>query len=580
MNAHERRAEAVRLLIVADSTATAARLAARFAGAGRDVMHQCVGNAQDLKEALRGAEWSAVIFSMTGADCTAADVLQLLRQGGRHIPLLVEVAGEGLAASANGRGDGAAADRVREWTGGRRPDTGDGLPGARAAGAVSAPVNLVHLSDYDRVTGLPWHDLFMRQAAQQFATAGAGAHFAVCIIELAGWSRMPAVFGDALADEVLAQLARRLKAVAPQALVCRYAADKFALVCGGFASLQSVQVFAADIVDRLAEACDSNGLQLHLAAGMGVSVYPEDGTGVAQLMLRAETALHQCRQLLGRNGFLFYFKGMDANAAPERVLERALSDASAMPELFLLFQPIVDLDGGSVRAMEALVRWQHPEFGLLPPGRFVPLAGRRGVMGRLGEWVFAEACREARAWQAAGVTGFGVSVNVSASEFNHQDLPGSVLRALRASQLAPDLLTIEIAESVLMRDVDVTLNTLRILKKMGVRIAIDDFGTGHSSLSYLKQYPIDVLKMDQSFVNGIDRDARDAVIAKAIIDLGHSLGLQVFAKGVDTPAQAAFLRAHGCDCAQGRFFGEPLPPAEVPACIAGRAGSGPRLIPR
>ena len=569
---------ALRMLIVEDSADDAALLVAQLARAGRNVAHRRVDTAAGMRDALREAEWDVVISDHVMPAFSSAEALQVLRQSGRSIPFIIYSGCISEQVIENARRDGVSSCIVKGRLGELMPAMEREL---RASGIDARPaaVNLVHLADYDRVTGLPGRDLFMRQAEQRLAGAGPEDRFAVCVIDLARFMRVNQTFGYEAADRVLAQIARRLKTGAPHSLVSRFAGDKFAIVCGGFATMHEVQGFAGRMIDMLTESCGHEGLQLHLASSMGISVFPEDGTALHELMLRAETALFHCKKLLGRNSFLFHFKGMDGDAGRELTLESELWDASALSELFLLYQPIIALDTGKVIAMEALARWQHPKFGLLPPNRFIPLADENGMMGRIGEWVLVEACRQAQAWHAAGCGSLGVSVNVSASQFNQQTLLGRVSRALHESRLAPDCLTIEITESVLMRDADAILDTLRVLKKMGVRIAIDDFGTGYSSLSYLKQYPVDVLKIDQSFISGIDRDERDAAITRAIIDLGRSLGLTVLAEGVETAAQAGCLRAYGCDCVQGFFFSKPILAADVPAFVAGRAVDNLRPAP-
>ncbi len=568
----------LRVLIVEDDADDAALLVAQLARTDRAVVHQRVDTAASMKVALREAEWDVVISDHVMPAFSSSEALQVLRQSGRSIPFIIYSGCISDQAIVAARRDGVSNCIVKGRLGELMPAMERELR-ARGRDAEPAAVNLVHLADYDRVTGFPARDLFMRHAEQRLAAARPDEHFAVCFIDLARFMRVNQTFGYETADRVLAQIARRLKSGAPDGLVSRLAGDKFAVVCGGFTTMYEVQGFAERVIDMLGESCGHEGLQLHLASSMGVSVFPEDGTGLDELMLHAETALFQCKKLLGRNGFLFYFKGMDGDAGKELVLESALWDASALSELFLLYQPVMALDSGRVIAMEALARWQHPNFGLLPPNRFIPLADENGLIGRIGEWVLIEACRQAQAWHAAGCESLGVSVNVSASQFNQRALPGRVSRALRESHLAPNFLMLEITESVLMHDTDATLNTLQILKKMGLRIAIDDFGTGYSSMSYLKQYPVDVLKIDQSFVSGIGRDARDVAIIRAIIDLGRSLGLTVLAEGVETAAQAGFLRAYGCDCVQGFFFSTPIPAADVPAFVAGRVVDNLRSPP-
>ena len=565
--ADPRAAPALRVLIVEDNEDDAALLVAQLVGAGRSISHRRVDSAARMRDALLAAEWDIVISDHVMPGFSSSAALQVLRQSGRNIPFIIYSGCISDQVIAEARRDGVhnciAKGKVGELVPALERALGAGEPAPDA-------LNLVRLADYDRVTGLPARDLFMRQAAQRLAAAAADEHVAVCFIDLARFMRVNQTFGYEAADRVLAQIARRLRAGIGDGLVSRMGGDRFALVCGGFRSMEEVQAFAERTIDMLAESCMHGGLQLHLASSMGVSVWPEDGNTLDELMLHAETAMFQCKRLLGRNGFIFYFKGMDEDAGRSLALESALWDAGMHAELFLLYQPVIALDSGRVVGMEALARWQHPELGLLPPERFVPLADESGMMGRVGEWVLREACRQATAWHGAGRGGLGVSVNISASQFRQPSLLGRLSRILRDSGIDPRCLCLEITESVLMHDAQAALDTLRVLKQMGVRIALDDFGTGYSSLSYLRQYPVDVLKIDQSFIRGVAGDARDAAITRAIIELGRSLGMSVLAEGVETAAQAAFLREHDCDSAQGFFFSAPIAADDVPGFVACR----------
>lgn len=564
----------LRALIVEDSEDDAALLVAQLTRAGRNVVHRRVATAARMKDALLEADWDVVISDHVMPGFSSSEALQVLRQSGRNIPFIIYSGCISEQVVAAAHRDGVNNCIIKGHVGELVPAMEREMQ-ARELRPVAG--NLLHLADYDRVTGLPARDLFMRQAEQCIAAARADERIVVCFIDLARFMRVNQTFGYEAADRILAQIARRLRGVAGDGLVSRLTGDKFALVCGGFSGVQEVQEFADRTINMLAESCSHEGLQLHLASSMGVSVYPDDAQVLDELMLHAETAMFQCKKLLGRNGFLFYFRDMDIDAGRELVLESGLWDAVSLSELFLQYQPVISLDTGQVVAVEALARWQHPKFGLLLPEQFVPLADENGLMGRIGGWVLTEACRQLKAWHLAGHRGLGISVNVSASQFRQPALLGRVSRMLREAALDPHCLTLEITESVLMSDADATLNSLRALKRMGLRVAIDDFGTGYSSLSYLKQYPVDMLKIDRSFIRGITHDARDAAITRAIIDLGHSLGLTVLAEGAETAAQAAFLREHGCAWVQGFFFSPPLAAADVPAFIASRAvdNSGP-----
>jgi len=558
----------LRVLIVEDSEDDAVLLAAQLARAGRRIIHQRVDTATAMKDALLAAEWDIVISDhvMPGFGSSAA--LQVLHQSGRNIPFIIYSGCISDQAAEAARRDGAQGCITKGHFGELVPAMEQALCGAGVAGGGK----LLQLAEYDRLTGLPGRALFMRRAARRLASVRSGEHVAVCFIDFARLARVNQTLGDMATDRVLAQIARRLRAGAMETLVSRLDGDRFVLVRGGFSTLQAVQAFAQQTIDMLAECSAHGGLRLQLASSMGVSVAPEDGSVLDELMRHAETAMFHCRQLLGRNGFLFYFKGMEEDAGRSAVLGGATG-----AQLHLAYQPVIALDSGAVVAMAALARWQHPELGLISPERLAVLVDDPGATGRAGEWVLREACRHAAAWHAAGCAGLGVSVNISASRFRQPALPARLSRILGESRIDPGCVMLEVAESVLMRDAEAALHTLQVLKRTGVRIAIDGFGIGCSSLGYLKRYPVDVLKIDRSFVAGIAGDARDAAITRAIIDIGRSLGLSVLAEGVETGAQAACLREHGCSSAQGFFFSAPIAAADVPGFVACRPvdNSGP-----
>lgn len=573
------RSAALRVLIVEDSADDADLLAAQLTRAGQPVTHRRVDNAAAMKDALFESDWDIVISDHSMPVFSSSGALQVLRQSGRDIPFIIYsgcISEQVLAAAhSDGVGNCIAKGHLDELVPAMEREL---LAHGRGRRHVAA--NLVHLADYDRTTGLPGRALFMRQAGRRLEEADTDEHVAVCFIDIARFMRVNQTLGYETADRVLAQIGRRLRAGSPEGLVTRYAGDKFVVVCGGFTSVRQVQALAERLGGMLAESCSHEGLQLHLASSMGISVFPDDGLTLRELMLHAETAMFQCKRLLGCNGFLFYFRGMDGHTGRHLALESALWNQRTVAEFFLLYQPIIALDTGKVVAVEALMRWRHPQLGVLLPESFIPLADENGLMGRIGEWVLAEACRQLRAWRDQDGAVIRVSVNVSASQFNQHAFLERVSGVLRESQIAPGLLTLEITESVLMRDSEASLLTLRALKDMGLRIAIDDFGAGYSSFGYLRRYPVDVLKIDSSFIGGIAGDARDAAITRAIIELGRSLGLRVVAEGVETAGQAACLSAYGCEYAQGLFYSKPIPAEDIPASIQSRAVDNFRSDPR
>jgi diguanylate cyclase (GGDEF)-like protein len=561
----------LRVLIVEDREEDAVLLAAQLARAGCRITHQRVDTAAAMKDALLAAEWDIVISDHVMPGFSSSSALQVLHQSGRNIPLIIYSGCISDQAAEEARRDGAQNCITKGHFGELVPALEQAL-GSTGVAVGPGDGNLLRLAEYDRVTGLPGRALFMRRAARHLASIRDGEHVAFCFIDFARLGRVNQTLGDAATDQVLAQIARRLRAGTKETLVSRLEGDRFVLVRGGFSTLQAVQVFAQQTIDMLAECSAHGGVQLQLASSMGVSVAPEDGSVPDELMRHAETAMFHCRQLLGRNGFLFYFRGMEEDSG-----RSAMLGSTTRAQLQLAYQPVIALDSGAVVAMAALARWQHPELGLISPERLAALVDDPGATGRAGEWVLREACRHAAAWHAAGNAGLAVLVNISASRFRQTSLPARLSRILGDARIDPRCVILEVAESALMRDAEAALHTLQVLKRTGVRIAIDDFGIGCSSLGYLKRYPVDVLKIDRSFVAGIASDARDAAIARAIIDIGRSLGLSVLAEGVETGEQAACLREYGCSSAQGFFFSAPIAAADVPGFVACRPvdNSGP-----
>jgi EAL domain-containing protein (putative c-di-GMP-specific phosphodiesterase class I) len=300
------------------------------------------------------------------------------------------------------------------------------------------------------------------------------------------------------------------------------------------------------------------GHEIVVSLSIGISLYPQDGADASALLKNADAAMYRAKDQ-GRNGYQYYSDEMTAAGLERLELESELCQALQRAELRVHYQPQVDLASGRVVGAEALVRWQHPTRGLVPPALFIPMAEDNGMIGQIGAWVLDTACADARAWQLAGLPPLRVAVNVSGRQIGNDHVVDKVAAALARSGLAPQFLEVEVTESVVMQDAARAISTLHALQAMGVTLAIDDFGTGYSSLSYLKHFPINKLKIDKSFVDGLEEAAGDAAIAVAIIAMAHSLGHTVIAEGVETEAQVEFLRAHGCDEIQGYFFSRPLP---------------------
>jgi len=322
---------------------------------------------------------------------------------------------------------------------------------------------------------------------------------------------------------------------------------------------------ATEVANRAIEACrlpwNLDGREFRVTTSIGIAMYPNDGEDAESLIQNADTAMYRAKEQ-GRDNYQLFTAAMNVAVVERLALETDLRRGLEREEFVLHYQPQVSIGTGEIVGMEALVRWQHPERGLVPPAEFLLVAEETGLIGPLDEWVLRTACAQNAAWQRAGHTPMPVAVNVSACQFQGGDLLDTVTQVLEETGMNPQYLQFEITEGAAMRDADSTITTLNQLRQMGIRIAIDDFGIGHSSLSYLSRFPIDVLKIDRSFVDDLSTDPNDAAIASTIIAMAKTLSLKVIAEGVETEDQLAFLKEQGCDEMQGFLFGEPVPAEE------------------
>ena len=325
---------------------------------------------------------------------------------------------------------------------------------------------------------------------------------------------------------------------------------------------------AEKVLELLRQPFAVDAQELFLTGSIGVALFPEDGGDAETLVKNADTAMYRAKEE-GKDTYRLYAPGMNALALRRLAMESALRRAQANGELRLHFQPVVEIGSGRIRAVEALLRWQHPALGLVPPEEFLPLAEVTGLMTGIGSWVLGTACQQLRRWHAGGHPGLGVAVNLSARQLQQPDLADQVLRALAEAGVPPGCLNLEVTETDAMSGPESARESLRRLKQAGVLVSVDDFGTGYSSLSYLRRLPIHTLKIDKSFIRDIQSDPDDAAIVTAIIALAHNLKLEVVAEGVETAEQLEFLRAHGCDLAQGFLLAAPLPAEECAGLGAG-----------
>ncbi|HAN55053.1 MAG TPA: diguanylate cyclase, partial [Betaproteobacteria bacterium] len=425
-----------------------------------------------------------------------------------------------------------------------------------------ARAQMAYLAQHDALTDLPNRILLNDRLAQAMALAHRhGKQLAVMFLDLDRFKHINDSLGHAVGDQLLQSVAKRLTAgVRSSDTVCRQGGDEFVILLADVEHAEDAALSAQKILAALTAPHRIDQLELHVTVSIGISIYPNDGQDVDTLIKSADTAMYHAKES-GRNNFQFFEPNMNALAVERHAIESGLRRALERQEFVLYYQPKIDLHSGMIVGVEALIRWQHPQRGLILPEQFVWIAEDCGLIIPIGIWVLGEACRQAQSWQDAGLPPMAVAVNISAIQFRHRDFLQHLTRILKDTGLAPHCLELELTESVLMHDASTTLAVLNGIKALGVRLAIDDFGTGYSSLSYLKHFQIDTLKIDQSFMRDITHasaDTADAAIITAVVSMGKSLNQRVIAEGVETREQLAFLQAHGCGEAQGYFFSRPV----------------------
>jgi len=426
-----------------------------------------------------------------------------------------------------------------------------------------AEARLVYLANYDTLTDLPNRTLLAERLNRAVEEAERNERLvAVLFIDLDRFKIINDTLGHDTGDELLKVVAARLSAaVRPGDTVSRYGGDEFVIVLANVAHIDDVTRVVDKVLGQLGPGIRVGGRELFVTPSVGITLYPLDDQKGEALLRNADTAMFVAKEM-GGNCYQFFTAELNERAQRRLALETSLRYALERNELVLHFQPQVDLKSGVITGAEALARWQHPEWGLVSPTEFIPLAEETGLILSIGEWVLAEACRQARLWHDAGHTALHIAVNLSGRQLTQPRLPEIVERTLAEHGGGKVRLELEITESLLMHDLEQTADTLRSLADLGVTISMDDFGTGYSSLSYLKRLPIDILKIDQSFVRDIITDPNDAAIVQAIIAMAHSLGIRVMAEGVETADQHAFLRRYLCDGMQGHYFSVPLTAGE------------------
>ncbi len=432
-----------------------------------------------------------------------------------------------------------------------------------------AEETIQHQSYHDALTGLPNRMLFNERLAIDLAHAHRrGEMLAVLFLDLDRFKTINDTLGHAVGDQLLQGVAGRLIShMEEDYTIARLGGDGFMILLPEVKHVDEVARTAQNILDAFKQPWMINGQELYVTTSIGIALYPADGNDVETLVRNADTAVYRAKEQ-GRNTYQLYTPAMNVKAFEQLVMENSLRRALDRKEFIIYYQPQVDIHTGKITGIESLIRWQHPDLGMILPSNFIPLAEETGLIVPIGEWVLRTACAQNKMWQKAGFEPVRVSVNIAARQFQQKEFVETLGRILEETQLPPQYLEIEITESIAMENADSTLIVLRALHKKGVQISIDDFGTGYSSLSYLKKFPIHTLKIDQSFVRDITTDPNDAAIASGIIVLGHSLKLKVIAEGVETKEQLAFLMQQKCDGIQGFLFSHPVPANEFEKLFA------------
>ena len=429
--------------------------------------------------------------------------------------------------------------------------------------ARAMTLQMTHSAQHDFLTGLPNRMLLNDRVGQAIVSASRNMKkVAVLFLDLDGFKHINDSLGHPIGDQLLQSIAKRLvNCVRGSDTVSRQGGDEFVVLLSEVAHSEDPAITARRMLQAVKGTHSIGQHDLHVTTSIGVSVYPDDGLDAETLIENADTAMYQAKEN-GRQSYQFFKPAMNVRAVERQSIEESLRRALDRQEFVVHYQPKINLGTGGITGAEALIRWIHPNRGLIPPAQFIPVAEDCGLILPIGKWVLREACKQARSWVDAGLPLATVAVNISAMEFRNENFLESVFEILKDTDLDPSSLELELTESVLMKRVESAASILQTLRARGVHLAVDDFGTGYSSLSYLRKFPIDALKIDQSFVNQIATTPDETTIVTAVISMGRSLKLRVVAEGVETREQLDFLQAQQCEEAQGYYFSPPVPPQQ------------------
>jgi diguanylate cyclase (GGDEF)-like protein/PAS domain S-box-containing protein len=435
--------------------------------------------------------------------------------------------------------------------------------------ARAMALEMTHSAQHDFLTGMPNRMLLNDRVNQAIAWAQRNSKkVAVLFLDLDGFKHINDSLGHPTGDKLLQSIAKRLvDCVRGSDTVSRQGGDEFVVLLTEVGQSEDAAITARRMLQTVAEAHSIDQHDLHVTTSIGVSVFPDDGLDAETLIKNADTAMYQAKEN-GRQSYQFFKPAMNVRAVERQSIEESLRRALERDEFLVHYQPKVNLKTGDISGAEALIRWNHPTRGMVPPGDFIPIAEDCGLILPIGNWILREACKQARTWMDAGLPLTTMAVNISAMEFRDEDFLEGVFKILEQTGLDPRSLELELTESVLMKRAESTQSILKALRASGVQLAVDDFGTGYSSLSYLRKFPIDALKIDQSFIRQITTAPDETTIVTAVISMGRSLKLRVIAEGVESQEELAFLQAHQCDEAQGYYFSRPVMAAQFAVLLA------------
>ena len=549
----------LRVLMIEDSDDDSLLIRHELLEAGYEIVQERVDTEEALEDALQNHEWDVVICDHNMPLLNSTVALCIVKAAREDLPF-ISVSGsipdeEAIESMRNGAKDFIRKDNLLRLVAVIEREIEE------AAVRQDLKLTRQHLqqaTNYDGLTGLPNRAHLFEHLTWKTSDGRGDFPFAVFMIDLNRFRKISRSLGMETGNRVLVKVVECLRgALGNMSMLARLGADRFIAVVESLDHEEEAKEFAASIHESLNRVIVANGHELFVTVSVGASFYPKDGKDAEELLKNVESALYAAKVLGGRS-FKAYQSAMESSDKTGLAMESALYRALENGEFTLHYQPQFDLSAMRLIGVEVLMRWEHPESGMISPKAFIPLLEETGLIVQAGEWVLKSACSQNKKWQDAGLPSVRIAVNLSSIQFQQADLADTVRRVLRETKLAAEYLELEITENIAVHNEETVIGILDELRSIGIHIAIDDFGTGYSSLSYLKRFPIDKLKIDQSFVRDCKDGAHGESIVKAIIGMGRSLELRVIAEGVETWEQADFLQRNGCDEVQGYFYGKPM----------------------